>query len=134
MHSECDNYIYKHFKLLCEWLKCLDVQLFCSVVNSLRPKQHGHQFPDDIFECIFMNENVWIFKFLLKIVPDGPIKNTLALVQIMAWRQLGNKPLSEPMMVLLQHIYASLGLNELMTQNFSRLMRAGIMIYEKASG
>ena len=32
----------------------------------------------------------------------------------MAWRRIGDKPLSEPMMVrLLTHIYASLGLNEL---------------------
>ena len=31
----------------------------------------------------------------------GPINNIPALVQIMAWRQLGDKPLSEPMMVLL---------------------------------
>ena len=31
----------------------------------------------------------------------GPINNIPALVQIMAWRQLGDKPLSEAMMVLL---------------------------------
>ena len=50
----------------------------------------------------------------LKFVPKGPINNIPALVQIMAWRRSGDKPLSEPMMVsLLTHIYASLGLNEL---------------------
>ena len=31
----------------------------------------------------------------------------------MAWRRRGDKPLSEPMMVSLRRIYASLGLNEL---------------------
>ena len=41
----------------------------------------------------------------LKFVPKGPIDNITALVQIMAWRRLGDKPLSEPMMVrLLTHI------------------------------
>ena len=27
-------------------------------INSLRPRQNGRNFPDDIFKCIFMNENV----------------------------------------------------------------------------
>ena len=51
----------------------------------------------------------------MKFVPKGSINNIPALVQIMAWRRSGDKPLSEPMMVSLQtHIdYASLGLNEL---------------------
>ena len=29
-------------------------------VNTLRPIQNGHHFPDDIFKCIFLNGNVWI--------------------------------------------------------------------------
>ena len=37
----------------------------------------------------------------LKFLPKGPIKNISALVQIMAWLRPGDKPLSEPMMVLL---------------------------------
>ena len=37
-------------------------------------------------------------KFLLQFVPLGPINNIPTLVQVMAWRQTGNKPLSEPMM------------------------------------
>ena len=52
--------------------------------------------------AFFFNENVIIsIKISLKFVPDGPINNIPALVQIMAWRRLGDKPLSEPMMVLL---------------------------------
>ena len=71
--------------------------LYCSpIFNTLRPWQNGRHFADDIFECIFLNENVWIMiKFSLKFVPKGPIKNTLTLVQIMAWRRPGDKPLSE---------------------------------------
>ena len=29
-------------------------------VNTLRPRQNGHHFADDISECIFLNGNVWI--------------------------------------------------------------------------
>ena len=58
------------------------------------------------FNCIFLNENVWIpIKISLKFVPKDPMNNITALVQIIAWRRPGNKPLSEPMMVnLLTHI------------------------------
>ena len=28
------------------------------VINTLRPRQNRHHFPDDIFKCIFLNENV----------------------------------------------------------------------------
>ena len=28
--------------------------------NILRPRQNGRHFPDDIFTCIFLNENVRI--------------------------------------------------------------------------
>ena len=61
---------------------------------------------DDTFKRIFLNENVWIsLKISLKFVSKVPINNIPALIQIMAWRQPGDKPLSEPMMVnLLTHI------------------------------
>ena len=77
--------------------------------NTLRPRQNGRHFADDIFKCIFLNENVWIsIKISLKFVPKGPIYNIPALVQIMAWPRPGDKPLSEPMMVnLLMHICVS---------------------------
>ena len=48
---------------------------------TLRPRQIGRHFPDDI-----SNAN-----------PKGPIKIFPALVQIMAYRRPGDKPLSEPM-------------------------------------
>ena len=74
--------------------------------NTLGPRQNGHHSADDILKCIFLNENVWIaIKISLKFVPMGPIDNISALVQIMAWRRTGDKPLSEPMTVrLLMHI------------------------------
>ena len=75
-------------------------------MNLVRPRQDGRHFADDIFMCIFFNENCCILiKFSLKYVRKGPIDNNPALVQIMAWRRSGDKPLSEPMMVsLLTHI------------------------------
>ena len=57
-------------------------------------------FPDDIFKYIFLNEDVWT-SISPKFVPKGPIDNIPALVQIMAWRREGDKPLSEPMVVKL---------------------------------
>ena len=73
-----------------------------TMVNTLRPKRNEQHFADDIFKRFFFNENVWIsIKISLKFVPKGPINNIPALVQVMAWRRSGDKPLSEPMMVSL---------------------------------
>ena len=68
-------------------------------INTLRPGQNGLHFADDIFKCIFLNWNVWIPIIIsLKFVPKSPINNIPALVQKMAWRRPGDKPLSDPMM------------------------------------
>ena len=67
--------------------------------DTLRLRQKGHHFPDNIFKCIFLNENVWIsIKISLMFVPEDPINNIPALVQIITWRRPADKPLSEPMM------------------------------------
>ena len=72
-------------------------------LNTLKPRQNGRHFADDIFKCIFLNENARISLHIsLKLVPKVRIINTPALVQIMVWRRPGDKPLSEPMMVSLQ--------------------------------
>ena len=75
-------------------------------VNTLRPRQNVRHFADNTFKHIFLNDDVRIsIKMSLKFVLKGPINNNPALVQIMAWRQSGEKPLFEPMMVsLLAHI------------------------------
>ena len=45
-----------------------------SLVNTLRLRQNGRQFPDDIFKCILLNENNWIsIKIWLNFVPKVPI-------------------------------------------------------------
>ena len=41
---------------------------------------------DDIFKCIFLNENDRIpIQISLKLVPRSPIDNKPELVQVMAW-------------------------------------------------
>ena len=85
------------------------LQAICHILpmfDTLRLRQNGRHFPDDICKCIFLNENVWIsIRISLKFVAKGPINNIPALVQIMARRRPGNKPLSELVMVsLLTHI------------------------------
>ena len=53
-----------------------------------------------------VNENVWIvIKISLKFDPKCPINNISALVQQMACRQIGDKPLFEPMMVYFTDAY-----------------------------
>ena len=54
-------------------------------------------FADDIFKCIFLNEEFcFLIKILLEFVPKGPIDNKAALVQVMAWCRTGVKPLLAP--------------------------------------
>ena len=95
-----NRYIAKHY------VRCNVTSSVVELLNTLRPRRNGRHFADDIFKCIFLNENIRIsIEISLKFVPKGPINNNKALVQIMAWRRSGGKPLSEPMMViLLTHI------------------------------
>ena len=80
------------------WRSDLD-WLRTQVINTLRMRQNGRHFPNNIFKCIFLNRNVCILiDISLKFVPEGKIDNIPALVQIMAWRRSGEKPLSDPML------------------------------------
>ena len=65
---------------------------------------------DDIFKCVFLNENVRILiRISLKFDSEVPIYNKPPSVQMVAWRLTGDKPLSEPMMAfLLTDIYVTL--------------------------
>ena len=82
-------------------------------LNSSLPGQNGHCFTYDIFRYIFVNEKFCtLIKISLKFVPKGPIDNNPALVQIMAWHRIGDKPLSKPMLIPFTDIYAALGGDE----------------------
>ena len=60
----------------------------------------------DSFKYIFMNEKFCIaIKISQKFVPKCPIKNKSALVQVMACRRIGDKPLPEPMLTQFTFVY-----------------------------
>ena len=98
-------------------LRCFDVlsrfglsYQMLSLFNTLRPRQNGRHFPDAISKCIFLNENAWIpTETSLKFVPNGPINNIPAQVQIIAWRRYLNQ-----WWLVYRLIYVPLGLNESM--------------------
>ena len=74
--------------------------------NSAPPRQNGYHFADDIFRCIFVYEKFRIFiQISLKFVRKGLIDNKAALVQVMAWRWTGDKPLPEPMLIQFTDAY-----------------------------
>ena len=85
------------------------VDLICSGLWVLT--HWGRDKMAAIFQTTFSNAFSWmkIYKGLIMIslefVPEGPINNIPALVQIKAWRRSGDEPLSEPMMVLITDTY-----------------------------
>ena len=82
--------------------------------DTLRPRQRGHRFPDDILKWIFMNENTRIsINISLNFVPRYPIYNIPALVQIMVWRRPGDNRHLNQWRSVYWRIYASSGLNEI---------------------
>ena len=98
--------MWGHVQWVCpfiaEFVSVLPIPTKQQSINTLRRRRNEQHFTDAIFKPVFFNENVWVsIKISLKFVPKGPINNISALVQIMAWRRSGDKPLSEPMMVSL---------------------------------
>ena len=67
-----------------------------NIFNSSPPGQNDGHF--EVFKCMFLNDNVNIsIQIYLNLVPRSSINNKPALVQVIAWRRSGNKPLPEPM-------------------------------------
>ena len=94
------------YDYLCNWAWQSIIVISMEAINTLRLRQNGRYFADGIFECIFFNEKVWFFILTsLKLASESPVSNKSTLVQIMAWRWSGDKPLSEPMMVCLTDAY-----------------------------
>ena len=87
---------------------CINKIVKCLHSLAQRVLTHwGRDEIDNISQTTFSNvfSSMKMFEFRLKfhwsLFLKGPISNTAALVQIMAWRRPGAKPLSEPMMVSL---------------------------------
>ena len=53
--------------------------------------------PDDIFKCIFLMKIP--IQMSLKCVPMSPIDSNPALVKLIVWRWIGDRPLPEPEMI-----------------------------------
>ena len=74
-------------------------------IHILRSRQNCRHFTDGIFKCIFLNK---MYEYRLRFHCSLSPKFELRIFQRwfrMAWRQPGDKPLSEPMVVgLLTHI------------------------------
>ena len=80
--------------------------IYSACVNSSPPGQTGRHFADDNFKCIFVKENNYIFiQISLKYAPTGQIDSNSVLVQVMAWCQTGDRPLSEPMLTQFTDAY-----------------------------
>ena len=99
-HHQCH-----HSPPCCNHCPDLASKLTCPV-NPSPPGQDGRHFADDTSRCIFVNEKFCILiKISLKFVPKGPNDNNPALVKIMAWRRIGDKPLSKPMLTWFTDAY-----------------------------
>ena len=71
---------------------------------SSPPGQNGRHFANDMFKCIFLNENIWISNMVsLKCVPWGLIDNMAALVQIKALCRPGEPMLTQFTNAYMQH-------------------------------
>ena len=116
----CKNYVHLALNSADGWYSVNIVSLERTgtsiyLTHPPLPGQNGRHF-----KRIFLNENAeFRFQFSLKFVPKGPIDNKSALVQAMAWRRTGDKPLPEPVLIywtntdpVYRCIYASLGGDE----------------------
>ena len=86
-------------------------QLWITVLTHLLLDKMATILANDIFKCIFLNENIKFFiQISLKFVPQDPIDNKPALVQVMAWRRTGDTPITwTDAWWLHWRIYAALG-------------------------
>ena len=58
------------------------------IINTLRPRQHGLHFQDDILKWIFLNGYIRVrSKCHQTLFLGGKINKTAVLVQMVAWRQ-----------------------------------------------
>ena len=74
-----------------------DISLHFKNVNTLRWRQNGCYFQVHFLEWKCMNS----INVSLKFISKCPINNIPVLVHIMAWHRPSNKPISEPMMIIL---------------------------------
>ena len=87
------NHVYSNNKLSISWTKFYFAWCLIYVPGILLTP------PGQNFRYIFLNENDRIpIRIWLKFIPRSPIDNKPALIQVMAWRRAGDKPLPESIM------------------------------------
>ena len=67
-------------------------------VNTLKPKQNGHHFADNIFKYTLIKKVRILIKISLKLFSSGQFNNKPAVIEIIAWCLTGIKPLFEPIL------------------------------------
>ena len=73
--------------------------------NTLSSRQKSRHFVDDIFKCISWRKCINFESNLTEYFPKGIFDNIPELMQKMAWRLPGDRPLTEPMtVILLMHV------------------------------
>ena len=83
---------WRHIRFIDEI--AMDSYLLYTVFNTLRPRQDGCLFADDILKCIFLNGNSWIpNKISWEYVALRLIDNKPSMVQIMGCRRAGDNPI-----------------------------------------
>ena len=70
---------------------------FCSMCLPIAPGQNDRHFSSALPSIISANFRVMI-QISLELVPRGRIDDKSALVQVMAWRRTGDRPLAEPVL------------------------------------
>ena len=74
--------------------------LIVAQFNTLIPGQSGQHLVDNIYKCIFFDENYDILiKISPKLVPEIWTDNNSAMVHVMAWHQTGSKPIPESKLI-----------------------------------
>ena len=73
IHSKMSSPKWPPFCLGLNVLRCCLCRILWDwqYANILRPGQNSHHFADNIFKCIFMNENVWILTDFIEVCSQG---------------------------------------------------------------
>ena len=95
------------------WKRWAHITLMWAVTfQHVKVETNGCHFTDDIFKCILFNEHLYILiRIAMKFVSKDSIPNMAVLVQVKAWCQTGDKPLSEPIMAKCPCVASSLAPN-----------------------
>ena len=100
VQNRWESIIWNIVGLICQLASSYMCVSRLQYVNTSRPRQNSRHFADNIFKCIFVNENCHhLTTISLRFVLKGYLNNGPAFIQIMAWNPTGDEPLPGPIMV-----------------------------------